>query len=82
MNNNTSHNLFPYVDGSDYVGVAGQYIFDSTTTAIDVPVTISGDNVFELIELFNASLLFFGAPIPRVTLAPDSAQVTILDDDG
>ena len=41
-----------------------------------------GDSTFELTELFGASLAFPGAPPPRVTLAPASAQVTILDDDG
>ena len=50
--------------------------------SVNVPIPINGDNDFELTELFGASLAFPGAPLPRVTLAPASAQVTILDDDG
>ena len=58
------------------------YTVDSIISKIEVPVPIIGDNIFELTELFSASLAFAGAPIPRVTLAPDSAEVTIQDDDG
>ena len=43
---------------------------------------IAGHNILELTKPLNASLSFPGVPIPRVILAPDSAQVTILDDDG
>ena len=71
--------FLPHLDGSDYSGFTAVYTIIST---IDVPVPIIGDNIFEMTELFSASLAFPGAPIPRVTLAPDSAEVTILDDDG
>ena len=56
--------------------------FDSVTTTIDVTVTIINDTVFELTESFSVFLSFPGDPVPRVTLAPDSAQTTIIDDDG
>ena len=70
-------------DGSDYRGFAGiEFTFDSVTSTADVSVPLIGDNAFELTELFGASLAFPGARPPRVTLAPDTAQVTVLDDDG
>ena len=72
-----------HTDGSDYSGFAGiDFTFDSTTLTIDISVPLIDDAIFELTEQFGASLAFPGAPPPRVTLAPDAAQVTILDDDG
>ena len=49
---------------------------------INIPIRINGDNIFELTELFTVSLAFPGAPPLSVFIVPDSAQVTILDDDG
>ena len=49
--------------------------------AVDAPVPLIRDNTTELTEQFGASLAFPGAPPSRVSLAPDTAQVTILDDD-
>ena len=73
----------PHTDGSDYSGFAGiDFIFDSTTLTVDASVPLLDDAIFELTEQFGASLAFPGAPPPRVTLEPDAAQVTILDDDG
>ena len=57
-------------------------MFDSTTLTVDASVLLVDDTTFELTEQFGASLAFLGTPPPRVTLAPDAAQVTILDDDG
>ena len=74
--------FLPHIDGSDYSGLTATYTFDSIISTIDVPVPIIDDSIFELTELFSASLAFPGAPIPRVSLAPDFAEVTILDDDG
>ena len=74
--------VFSLIDVSDYGGFTRLYTFESATDVINVSVTIPDDGIFELTELFNASLAFPGDPIPRVILAPDSAQVTILDDDG
>ena len=73
-----------FTDGNDYIITELLLTFDSVTTTIDVPVTIIGDTVFEVTESFNATLSFPGAPVPRdsVSLAPDSAQTTILDNDG
>ena len=75
--------LFSYADGSDYSGFAGiDSTFDSTTRTVNASVPLVDDTAFELTEHFGASLVFPGAPPPRVTLAPGAAQVTILDDDG
>ena len=79
----TYHNFSPHTAGSDYSESVGiEFTFDSATTEVDVLIPIMDDSTFELTELFGASLAFPGAPPPRVTLAPASAQVTILDDDG
>ena len=70
-------------DRSDYISFANLLLtFGSVTTTIDVPVTIIGDTVFELVESFNATLSFPGAPVSRVIIFPNSAQTTIFDDDG
>ena len=74
--------VFSLIDGSDYSELTALYTFDSTIGTKDIPVPITDDGIFELTELLSASLTFPGAPIPRVILAPDSAEVTILDDDG
>ena len=75
--------VYSLTDGNDYNGITNLLLtFDSVTTNIDVPVNIIGDTIFELTESFNASLSFPGDPVPRVTLDPDSAQTTIIDDDG
>jgi hypothetical protein len=72
----------PHTDGTDYSGFRREYTFDSTTRTVDVSVPLIDDSTFELTELFGASLAFPGAPPLRVTLAPNTTQVTILDDDG
>ena len=69
--------------GNDYTGISSfSLTFGPTTSSIDILVDINNDNVFELTEMFSAALSFPGDPIPRVTLLPDSAQITIIDDDG
>jgi hypothetical protein len=72
----------PHTDGTDYSGFGREYTFNSTTRTVDVSVPLIDDSIFEQTEMFGASLEFPGAPPPRVSLAPDTAQVTILDDDG
>ena len=71
------------IDGNDYNGLVGQqlqYTLNSTRNMINV--TIINDSVFEVTESFSVSLALPGSIPPRVTLAPNSAQITILDDDG
>ena len=71
-----------HIDRSDYNGLVVQFAFDSTTRIVNVSVPLIGNSIFELTELFGASLAFPGAPPSRVALVPDTAQVLILDDDG
>ena len=71
----------PLTGSSDYRGlVRQQYILNSARNTINV--TIINDNVFEQTELFHVSLNLSGSGSPRVSLGVNSAQVTILDDDG
>ena len=56
--------------------------FGPTTSSIDIPIDINNDGIFEITEMFSTALSFPGDPIPRVTLLPDSALITIFDDDG
>ena len=75
---------FWYVSGgNDYVRIPPLLLtFDPSTSHIDVSVTLLNDSIFELTEKFSATLSFPGDPLPGVTLSPDSAQITIFDDDG
>ena len=83
MHATTYNSLCPHTAGSDYSESVGiEFTFDSAITEVNVSIPIIGDNIFELTKLFCASLAFSGAPPLRVVLTPDSAQVTILDDDG
>ena len=69
--------------GNDYTGISSLLpTFGPTTSSIHILVNINNDNIFELTEMFSAALSFPGDPIPRVTLLPDSAQITIFDEDG
>ena len=71
------------LEGNDYTGIPSLSLtFDPNTSSIHIPVDINNDNIFELTEMFSAALSFPGDPIPRVTLLPDSTQITIFDDDG
>ena len=79
----TCIHFLPSIDGNYNDGLARHFTFDSNTSIIDVPVSIAGHSIFELTDTLNATLSFPAVPIPRVTLAPVSAQVTVnvLDDD-
>ena len=44
-------------------------------------ISILNDNMFELTESFRVNLYFPGGLVPRVTLKPSTATVTIYDDD-
>ena len=45
-------------------------------------MTINDNNVYELTEMFSAAISFPGDPLPRVTLSPESALISIIDEDG
>ena len=56
--------------------------FGPANTLVDIPVTINDNNVYELTEMFSAAISFPGDPLPRVTLSPESALISIIDEDG
>ena len=61
---------------------AGAYTLTASASSISVQVPLIDDGVFELSETLTASLDFSSneAP-PHVTISPDAAEITILDDD-
>ena len=48
---------------------------------VTVDIGIIGDDKFEHVEVFYASLSFVVVP-PRVTLQPDQTEINIIDNDG
>ena len=58
------------------IGRVDEYRLDSTGTIINLLVAIT-DYVFEFSESVVANISFPGAPVPRVTLAPESALINI-----
>ena len=67
--------------GSDYDAVINQtLIFTSTSTIINIPVTIKDDSITEPTETF-VSLLSLQSQQSNITIQPGTAQVTILDND-
>ena len=71
------------LDGNDYQTTAPQvFTFDSSKTTFTFDVQIIDDNITEGNEILLAGLRFLGGkPVPRVTLDPAEANITILDDD-
>ena len=68
------------VDGSDYVGQSNVLLtFNATATRIEVSVNLVGNNMFEGEEDFIGTLSLV-SDSPRVTIDPDSALATIVDD--
>ena len=53
-----------------------QVTFDSTTTTVDLPITIINNFFFELKESATANISFPGAPVRGVTLSPESALIS------
>ena len=47
-----------------------------------VTISIINDTLFEPTESFMVQLAFSGGPMPRITLSPSTATVSIFDDDG
>ena len=73
--------IFFSTAGSDYEAVINQtLIFTSTTTVINVPLTIKDDSITEPTEAF-VSLLSLQSRLSNVTIQPGTAQITILDND-
>ena len=67
---------------SDYGAISQVLTFSSSVTFQPVNVSIMNDDLLEIDEVFTASLTPENAADAfRVNLQPDSAEVTILDDD-
>ena len=57
-------------------------IFNSSVTTYTYNISIINDDYFEFTESFLASLRFTNAAPEGVVLAPENANITIIDDDG
>ena len=55
-------------------------MFGPYTTQLTVDISINNDNLLEFNETFS-SLLFLQSLSPRVTVNPNTTQITIVDDD-
>ena len=83
-----SHKFYPALSHnwsaapSDYGAVSQVLTFSSSVSLQTVNVSIVNDSLLEIDEVFTASLTLENtADAARVNLQPDSAEVTILDDD-
>ena len=69
------------VASNDYTANPGQVLtFDGTSRMQTVNVELEDDSIFELDEIFLGNLTLVGDP-ERVTVDPDTAEATILDDE-
>ena len=64
--------------GSDYVGRSNLQL--TISKSINVPVNLIDDNFFEGEEDFNGILTLISGE--NVTISPDNALATIVDDEG
>ena len=77
--------LFSFSPGGfDYAAVGPfTLVFEPGITQITFEVPLVNDTVFEITESLNATLSFpDGIASPRVSIAQETTQITILDDDG
>ena len=70
---------FLYTGVSDYTSVSRMVTFSAGQSNASVSVPISNDNVIEDSEMFSGSL---SAVTENVDIGADTANVTIMDDDG
>ncbi len=75
-------NLILGVDGADFIN-AGPLVFTFTASYdfIQVPIHLIDDGIYELTEIFTASLSFTSDVPPRFTISPNIANITIIDDE-
>ena len=73
--------LYNFVAGADYTSPAGVNTFNLECGVITVDITLNDDNINERNETFFSNLAFLFPPPERVTINPDRAETTILDDD-
>ena len=67
--------------GSDYITTSRQLDFSASNVEICTNVSTVEDDMFEDDEQFRATLDDIGN-LPRLTVQPDEATVTIENDDG
>ena len=71
-----------FADPADYGAISQVLTFSSSMILQLVNVSIVNDDLLEIDEVFTASLaLVNAADAARVILQPNSAEVTILDED-
>ena len=70
---------FPYTGVSDYTSVSRMVTFSAGESSTSVSVPITNDTVIEDSEMFSGSL---AAIIENVYIGADTANVTVVDDDG
>ena len=64
----------------DYQVTDVELVFGPSTTQQAVDISINNDNLLEFNETFS-SLLFLQSLTPRVTVNPNTTQITIVDDE-
>ena len=74
--------IYP-VASSDYTEISQRLLtFNSTTSFLSVAVEIVGDNTFEALEVFTASLsLVSPNASSQISINPQQANITIEDDE-
>lgn len=68
-----------YTGGEDYDSVTADLLFNADSTRVCTRIPITNDDVDEDDELFVATL---STEDPDISLAPDEADITIIDNDG
>ncbi len=70
------------VDGDDFIN-AGPMMFtiNASNDFVRVPISLMNDAFYELTETFIANLSFTSDVPPRTTISPNSATITIIDDE-
>ena len=69
-------------EGSDYTGTALILEFRPGVTSISVSLPLIDDDTFEITEMLQGVLVFPETAPPCVSIDPELANITILDDDG
>ncbi len=57
------------------------FTFTASNDFIRVPIPLINDSIYELTETFTAGLSFTSDVPPRTTISPNSATITIIDDE-
>ncbi len=57
------------------------FTFNASNDFARVPIFLMNDTFYELTETFTANLSFTSDVPPRTTISPNSATITIIDDE-